>query len=81
MYSLHGIGTDAIQGVWVPGKDRELRDTEVVNLHPTLEFSHEDLSKYGWLGITDNALITPDGGKLMTLQPDLSDALRRALST
>jgi Xaa-Pro aminopeptidase len=74
MYSLHGIGTDAIQGVWVPGKDRELLDTEVVNLHPTLEFSHEDLRKYGWLGITDNAIVTADGGKLMTLQPDLSDA-------
>lgn len=74
MYSLHGIGTDAIQGVWVPGKDRELRATEVVNLHPTLEFSHEDLRKFGWLGITDNALVTDEGGELMTLQPDLSDA-------
>lgn len=74
MYSLHGIGTDAIQGVWVPGKDRELRENEVVNLHPTLDFSHEDLTKFGWLGITDNAVITPDGGQLMTLKPDLSDA-------
>jgi Xaa-Pro aminopeptidase len=74
MYSLHGIGTDAIQGVWVPGQDRELLENEVVNLHPTLEFSHEDLAKFGWLGITDNALITPDGGQLMTLQADLSDA-------
>ncbi len=74
MYSLHGIGTDAIQGVWVPGKDRQLRANEVVNLHPTLEFSHEDLRKFGWLGITDNALITPEGGRLLTLKPDLSDA-------
>ena len=38
-------------------QDRELRESEVVNLHPTLDFSHEELSKYGWLGITDNALI------------------------
>lgn len=74
MFSLHGIGTDAIQGVWVPGKDRELMENEVVNLHPTLDFSHENLTKFGWLGITDNAVITPEGGKLMTLQPDLSDA-------
>jgi Xaa-Pro aminopeptidase len=74
MFSLHGIGTDAIQGVWVPGKDRELRENEVVNLHPTLDFSHEDLGEFGWLGITDNALITPEGGRLMTLKPDLSDA-------
>jgi Xaa-Pro aminopeptidase len=73
MYSLHGIGTDAIQGVWVPGKDRHLRENEVVNLHPTLDFSHEDIEKYGWLGMTDNALVTPEGGQLMTLQPDLSD--------
>jgi hypothetical protein len=32
------------------------------------------LGKFGWLGITDNALITPEGGRLMTLKPDLSDA-------
>ena len=43
-------------------------------LHPTLDFSHEELAKYGWLGITDNAVVTPEGGKLMTLQSDLSDA-------
>jgi Xaa-Pro aminopeptidase len=73
MFSLHGIGTDAIQGVWVPGKDRVLHETEVVNVHPTLEFNEEDLKKFGWLGTTDNVLITPDGGKLMTYQSDISD--------
>ena len=38
MYSIHGIGTDAIQGVWVPGNDRVLKENEVVNIHPVVHF-------------------------------------------
>jgi Xaa-Pro aminopeptidase len=74
MYSLHGIGTDAIQGVWVPGHDRALRENEVVNIHPTVKFNSEDEArKFAWLGITDNALITPEGGVLMTHDDDVTD--------
>jgi Xaa-Pro aminopeptidase len=74
MYSLHGIGTDAIQGVWVPGKDRVLKEDEVVNIHPTIDFkTHSDLAKYGWLGVTDNAVVTPQGGALQTHTPDFPD--------
>jgi Xaa-Pro aminopeptidase len=74
MFSLHGIGTDAIQGVWVPGHDRVLRENEVVNIHPTVKFNSEDEArKFGWLGITDNVLITADGGVLMTHDADVTD--------
>jgi Xaa-Pro aminopeptidase len=74
MFSLHGIGTDAIQGVWVPGKDRELREDEVVNIHPTVQFqSEEEAHKFGWLGITDNVLITTDGGTLLTHDEAVTD--------
>ena len=74
MFSLHGIGTDAIQGVWVPGNDRVLKATEVVNIHPTLDFkTHDELAKYGWLGITDNAVVTDGGGVLQTHESDFRD--------
>jgi Xaa-Pro aminopeptidase len=72
MFSLHGIGTDAIQGVWVPGNDRPVKETEVVNIHPTVQFrSHEDEAKFGWLGLTDNAVITPQGAELLTYDPEV----------
>lgn len=73
MYSLHGIGTDAIQGVWVPGLNRTVLENEVVNIHPPVNFSEEDAKKFGWLGITDNVLITKDGGQLMTLDKDATE--------
>ena len=73
MFSLHGIGTDAIQGVWVPGRDRQLREDEVVNVHPTTEFSsEEEARKFSWLGITDNVHVTKDGGKFLTHDENLS---------
>jgi Xaa-Pro aminopeptidase len=73
MFSLHGIGTDAIQGVWVPGRDRMLREDEVVNIHPTTEFKTEDEArKFGWLGITDNILIKPEGAEFLTHDKDVS---------
>jgi Xaa-Pro aminopeptidase len=73
-YTLHGIGTDAIQGVWVQGKPRVLLENEVVNIHPWIRWADpSDATKYSWLGITDNVLITPKGGILMTHPPDVSD--------
>lgn len=72
MFSLHGIGSDAIQGVWVPGNDRVLAEDEVVNIHPTVQFpSDEQRHKFGWLGITDNVRVTPEGGRFMTHDADL----------
>ena len=74
-FSLHGIDTDAIKGVWVPGNDRVLKETEVVNIHPTVHFSKAgDDDKYGWLGITDNVVITPEGGQLLTHDTEFSEA-------
>jgi Xaa-Pro aminopeptidase len=74
MFSLHGIGTDAIQGVWVPGHDRVLLENEVVNIHPTVKFrSDDEARKFSWLGITDNVLITTEGGVLMTHDAGVSD--------
>lgn len=76
MYSLHGIGTDAIQGVWVPGKDRVLKDTEVVNVHPTVSFvEREQKLALSWLGVTDNVLVTEDGGQLLTHDKGMSAGL------
>jgi Xaa-Pro aminopeptidase len=72
MFSLHGIGSDAIQGVWVPGNDRVLKEDEVVNVHPTVQFpTDEQRRKFGWLGVTDNVRVTPDGGRFMTHDENL----------
>lgn len=72
MFSLHGIGTDAIQGVWVPGNNRVLKEDEVVNVHPTVQFpDDEQRRKFGWLGVTDNVRVTPEGGRFMTHAADL----------
>lgn len=76
MFSLHGIGTDAIQGVWVPGNDRVLKEDEVVNIHPTLGFNHEELVKFGWLGVTDNARVTPSGAQVMTHSAGFPDGFK-----
>lgn len=76
MYSLHGIGTDAIQGVWVPGNDRVVKENEVVNIHPTLSFSHADLAKFGWLGVTDNAKVTSAGAQVMTHAAGFPDGFK-----
>jgi hypothetical protein len=77
MFTLHGLDCDAIKGVWVPGNDRVLKDTEVVNIHPTVEFpTEEEFEKFGWLGITDNALVTPNGGEYMTHEPGVPDGLK-----
>jgi Xaa-Pro aminopeptidase len=72
-YSIHGIGSDAIQGMHVPGRDRVLLKDEVVSLHPMVRHSTPDaVAKFDALGITDNALITPGGGVLLTHDADIS---------
>jgi Xaa-Pro aminopeptidase len=74
MYHLHGISSDAIHGVWVPGNDRVLKETEIVNIHPVVMFEdHADAQKFAWLGITDNVLVTPQGGVYMTHEEDVRD--------
>jgi Xaa-Pro aminopeptidase len=75
-FSLHGIGTDAIQGVWVPGNDRVIAENEVVNIHPAIVFkANQHKQKFAWLGVTDNVMATPDGGRLMTHSEGLPDGL------
>jgi Xaa-Pro aminopeptidase len=74
-FHLHGIGTDAIQGVWVSGNDRALLENEVVNIHPHRQFSTaEETAKFGLFGITDNILVTHSGGQWMTNDQHLADA-------
>ncbi|SEB54863.1 Xaa-Pro aminopeptidase [Paramicrobacterium humi] len=66
-YSLHGIGSDAIQGVWTPGQDRGLAHNEMVNVHPVIvQQTPELVAKFDVFGVTDNVLVTPEGGKWAT---------------
>jgi Xaa-Pro aminopeptidase len=77
MYSLHGVGVNAIEGVWVPGNDRVLKDSEVVNIHPPVVFpSRDDARKFAWLGVADNVLVTRHGGVYMTHEPDVRDGFK-----
>ncbi|WP_199254615.1 M24 family metallopeptidase [Mycolicibacterium mengxianglii] len=74
-FHLHGIGTDAIQGVWVSGNDRLLIENEVVNIHPHRLFgTPEETAKFGLFGLTDNILVTPGGGRWMTNDQQLTSA-------
>ncbi|MDF2823018.1 MAG: Xaa-pro aminopeptidase [Mycobacterium sp.] len=74
-FHLHGIGTDAIQGVWVSGNDRVLLENEVVNIHPHRLFrTQEETQKFGLFGLTDNILVTPHGGRWMTNDQHLETA-------
>ena len=74
-FHLHGIGTDAIQGVWVSGNDRVLLENEVVNIHPHRLFrTPEETAKFGLFGLTDNILVTPGGGRWMTNDQHLISA-------
>jgi Xaa-Pro aminopeptidase len=77
-YSIHGIGSDAIQGMWAPGNDRVLVENEVVNIHPFVSLpTPEQVRKFGALGITDNILVTPSGGQFLTHDADLTRAFRQ----
>jgi Xaa-Pro aminopeptidase len=74
-FHLHGIGTDAIQGVWVSGNDRVLMEDEVVNIHPHRLFrTAQETAMFGLFGLTDNIRVTPDGGRWMTNDQHLSTA-------
>ncbi|MET0900209.1 MAG: M24 family metallopeptidase [Mycobacterium sp.] len=74
-FHLHGIGTDAIQGVWVSGNDRVLLENEVVNIHPHRLFrTPDETAKFGLFGLTDNIVVTPEGGRWMTNDQHLASA-------
>ncbi|MFO1060684.1 MAG: M24 family metallopeptidase, partial [Dongiaceae bacterium] len=70
-FSLHGIGTDAIEGIWAPGNDGELLDGEVVSFHPSVTFTDEaEARQIRFIGMTDNVLVTPQGGVRLTYDTD-----------
>ena len=71
MYSIHGIGTDAIEGMWFPGNDREFRAGEVLSFHPAVIFADSaEARKQSFLGMTDNVLVTETGGERLTYATD-----------
>jgi len=66
-YSIHGIGTDAIEGLWFPGNDRELLEGEVMSFHPSVVFKEErEAQRLRFIGMTDNVLVTGNGGVRLT---------------
>lgn len=73
-WPLHGIGSDATEGFWYPGKDRLLRENEVVSVHPFPKCPDErDQARFGFLGFADNVVVTSLGAEAMTYKtaPDL----------
>jgi Xaa-Pro aminopeptidase len=75
-YSIHGIGVDAIEGMWIPGNDRALKENEVVSLHPGVTFpTEEEALRLRFIGTTDNVLVTKDGGVRLTYPSDQIVAL------
>jgi Xaa-Pro aminopeptidase len=70
-YSIHGIGSDAIEGMWYPGNDRELKAGEVLSFHPAVIFPDpEEARQLSFLGMTDNVLVTDKGGLRLTYESD-----------
>jgi Xaa-Pro aminopeptidase len=70
-YSIHGIGADAIEGMWYPGNDRELKANEVLSFHPAVLFPDpEEARRLSFLGMTDNVLVTAGGGVRLTYKSD-----------
>lgn len=66
-YSLHGIGTDGIMSLWVPGHDIELRRDSTVTIHPVIHFSDREREmRLSRLGVSDTVRITDEGGVRMT---------------
>ncbi len=75
-YSIHGIGADAIEGMWIPGNDRVLEENEVVSLHPGVTFANnEEAERLRFIGTTDNVLVTAAGGERLTYPSDRIVAL------
>src|SRR5262249_10552104 len=70
-YSIHGIGLDAIEGMWAPGNDRVLFENEVISFHPAITFpSEEEAQRLRFVGMTDNVLVTASGGERLTYDHD-----------
>jgi Xaa-Pro aminopeptidase len=70
-YSIHGIGADAIEGIWFPGNDKPLLEGEVVSFHPSLTFDDPGKAeRLSFLGMTDNVLVTSEGGVRLTYSTD-----------
>ena len=71
LYSIHGIGTDAIEGMWFPGNDRELKAGEVLSFHPAVVITDPaEARRLSFLGMTDNILVTDRGGVRLTYDTD-----------
>jgi Xaa-Pro aminopeptidase len=71
-YSLHGIGTDAIEGFVYPDDNVELLENEVVSYHPAIHFPDEEQARrLRFVGITDNVLVTSGGGERLTYTSDV----------
>ena len=70
-YSIHGIGADAIEGMWYPGNDRELKAGEVLSFHPSVMIPDPEAARrLSFLGMTDNVLVTEEGGRRLTYAED-----------
>lgn len=70
-YSIHGIGTNAIEGMWFPGNDREFKRGEVISFHPAVLFPDPEVARpISFLGMTDNILVTDQGGVRLTYESD-----------
>ena len=66
-YSLHGIGTDGIMSIWVPGHDIELPRGSTVTIHPVIQFADKERERrLSRLGVSDTVRVDDDGGVRMT---------------
>lgn len=66
-YLVHGIGTDTVEGLWLPGNDQPFEAGEVLSLHPFMQFDvAADSEAMAYIGITDNVLVTSAGGERLT---------------
>jgi Xaa-Pro aminopeptidase len=69
-FTSHGIGIDSLEPPWVPGKDRVLQERMVLSLHPDIVVTDpDDLAHLSGLTISDNILVTANGGRRMTDLP------------
>ena len=71
LFSVHGIGADAIEGLWFPGNDHELIEGEVLSFHPSVIIADESEARTNrFIGMTDNVLVRPNGGVRLTYDSD-----------
>ena len=67
VYVMHGIGTDSNEGMWVPGNDRDLKEGEVVSVHPYVEIADpREAAAAKYIVVTDNVLVTSARGEQLT---------------